>query len=87
MLIIFSLKEMNDIEEFSNYSIFDLLQHFWCYYSEVRHYKLLEKEVPTIYYYYIKCCTEVCPKKWKNNLPDFYFLRDKIEQQVELFIK
>ena len=25
------------------------------------------------------------PKKWKNNLPDFYFLSDKIEQQVELF--
>ena len=80
MLIIFSLKEMNDIEEFSNYSIFDLLRLLWCYYSQVRHYKLLEKEVPTIYCYYIKCCTEVCLKKWKNILPDFYFLRDKIEQ-------
>ena len=24
-------------------------------------------------------------KKWKNDLPDFYFLKNKIEQRFELF--
>ena len=76
---------MIDIYEFLKYSIFELLQFLWCYYGQVRHCKLLVKEVPSIYFYYIRCCTEACLKKWRNDLPDFYFLKDRIEQQVEHF--
>ena len=31
-------------------------------------------------------CTEICLKKWNNDLPDFYFVGIKIEQQVKLFL-
>ena len=57
---------MIDIEEFLNYYIFELFQFLWCYYRQVRHYKFSEKEVPTIYYYYIHCCTEACLKKMEE---------------------
>ena len=57
---------MIDIEEFLTYYIFELFQFLWCYYCQVRHYKLLEKEVPTVYYYYIHCCTEACLKKMEE---------------------
>ena len=48
-------------------------------------YRLHNKEVPSIHLYYVHCYTQVCLKNWKNNLPDFYLDRDKIEQQVGLF--
>lgn len=48
-------------------------------------YRLHNKEVPSIYLYYVHCYAQVCLKKWKNNLPDFYLVRDKIEQQMGLF--
>ena len=38
------------------------------------------------FFIYIKCYTEICLEKWSNKLPDFYFLRDKIEKHVELFM-
>ena len=57
---------MIDIEEFLKYYIFELFQFLWCYYCQVRHYKRLEKEAPTIYYYYIHCCTEACLKKMEE---------------------
>ena len=36
------------------------------------------------YFYYIRCCTEICFQKGDNDLPDFYFVHDKIQQRVEL---
>ena len=74
-----------DLTEFSKYSIFELLQFHWSYYAQIMDYRLHNEEVPSFYLYYVHCYAQVCLKKWKNNLPDFYFVRDKIEHQVGLF--
>ena len=44
------------------------------------------KEVPLIYFHNINHCWEACLRRWTNNLPDFYFVCDKIEQQCELLL-
>ena len=74
---------MKDIQDLTQYSIFQLLQLLWEWYDRVRYYLLWRNE---IYFYYISCCTEIFLQKWSNALPDFYFARDKIKQQVELFL-
>ena len=74
-----------DLAEFSKYSIFELLQFLWSYYAQIMDYRLHNEEVPSFYLYYVHCYAQVCLKMWKNNLPDFYFVIDKIEQQVGLF--
>lgn len=35
---------------------------------------------------YIRCRSDLCLKKWTNALPDFCFVLDKMEKQVELFL-
>ena len=77
---------MNTKEDFAQYSIFELLQLLSNYYSNILTYLAWEKKRTTYSFFYIKCCTEICLEKWSNKLPDFYFLWDKIEKQVELFM-
>ena len=38
------------------------------------------------YFHHINHCQEACVRRWTNNLLDFYFVCDKIEQQCELFL-
>lgn len=73
---------MKGIQDFAQYSIFKLLQLLWDYYDHVRYCSLWGYEV--YYFYYIRCCTEICFQKGDNDLPDFYFVHDKIQQRVEL---
>ena len=77
---------MNTKEDFAQYSIVELLQLLWNYYSNILNYLAWEKNILPIYFYYIQYCTEICLKKWSNKLPDFYFFRGKIEKQVEVFM-
>ena len=77
---------MNTKEDFAQYPIFKLGQLLWNYYSNILNILAWEKNVPPIYFYYIKCCAEICLEKWSNKLPNFYFLWDRIEKQVELFM-
>ena len=81
----FQCFKMEDIQNFAQYSIFQLLQLPWGYYGHIINYRVWGKEVPFVYFHYVKCCTEICLKKQNNDLLDFYFVGDKIEQQVELF--
>lgn len=76
---------MNTKKDFAQYSIFELLQ-LLCNYSNILNYLAWEKNVSPIYFCYIKFCTEICLEKLSNKLPDFCFLWDKIEIQVELFM-
>ena len=75
-----------DLTEFSKYSIFELIQFFWSYCAQIMDYRLHNTAVHSIYLYYVLCYTQVCLKKWKNNLPDFYLIRDKIEQASWTFL-
>ena len=47
---------------------------------------LYNKEVLSIYLYYVHYYTQVCLEKWKNNLPDFYLVMDKIEKVSWTFL-
>ena len=40
-----------------------------------------EKSLPLVYFEYLKSCSDVCFKRWTNDWPDFYFVRDKMEKQ------
>ena len=78
---------MNTKEDFAQYSIFELLQLLWNYYSNILNLAWEKNVLPIFFFFiYIKCYTEICLEKWSNKLPDFYFLRDKIEKHVELFM-
>ena len=77
---------MEKVEDFNKYSIFELLQLLWGYHDHARCYKLWGKEVTFTYFHHINHCQEACLGRWTNNLLDFYFVCDKIEQQCELFL-
>ena len=57
---------MKGIQDFAQYSIFKLLQLLWDYYDHVRYCSLWGYEV--YYFYYIRCCTEICFQKGDNDL-------------------
>ena len=40
-----------------------------------------EKSLPLVYFEYLKSCSDLSFKRWTNDLPDFYFVRDKMEKQ------
>ena len=44
------------------------------------------ENVLPIYFFYLKYYAEICLEKWSNKLLDFYFLPDKTEKQVDLFM-
>ena len=73
---------MKEIQDLPQYSIFQLFHILWECYDCVRYYLLWGNE---IYFYYLSCCREICFQKRNNALPDFYFVCNKIKQQVEHF--